>query len=137
MFNKKGLAITTVLTIIAIIAVIAVVAYGIYAFRNGRFPFGGGTGDGDGATEIPIVTEETIQEPVTVDEPQSLLIEIHENKIIYDEDELLLDELEKILQEFENTNFIWTLQDTYRAEKSVYNDVKELLEKLNIVFREN
>ena len=66
-----------------------------------------------------------------------LIIEIHEDRIIFRGNEISLAELEEILRQHNNPEYIWELHDIYQAVKSVYDAVVELLNEHNIVFREN
>jgi hypothetical protein len=63
-----------------------------------------------------------------------LLIEIEEDRIIYDGKEVSLSELEDILREYENTEYVWELRDTRQAVKRVYDEAAQLLDKYNIPF---
>jgi len=121
---------------LVIAAVIVGAAFALNHF--GIWPFGSGIGDGDGegTVESPVTDQDEEQEVIVTERPPSLLIEIRENKVIYDGDEVTLDELETILQKFVDIDEIWTIQDAYRATKSTYDDVKELLVKHDLVFAE-
>jgi len=128
------------------VAVIAAIGIFIFlAWRNGWGPFGRGSEDGSGesnnisqqAEPDPEDPEDSSNIVIPEDEPPLLIIEIRELKIFYDDIELSLEELEEILQKYESSELIWTLHDYYRADKSVYDSVKELFEKLDIVYREH
>jgi hypothetical protein len=127
-------------TKILIVLIVAAVIVGgaLLASHFGLWPFGRGSGDGDGDGTVvsPVNNQEDVQEVEVSELPQSLLIEIREESIIYDNAEISLDDLETILQRYEGVDHAWTLQDTYRADKSTYDSVKNLLEKYDMVFRE-
>lgn len=120
-----------VLVLFLIIAIIAGISY---VLLSGKFSFDFGSSNSDDA--IPVNATVTTKEAEVIEVPPSLLIEIHENNIIYNDEKTSLDELETILQKYENTDDIWILQDTYQASKSTYDEVKELLIKHNFVFGE-
>ena len=131
-----------------VIIIIVVICYFLYAFFNGLWPFGtgGGEGDSDAGVTDNGVTESVI-DVVETNVPQDgdngndielpvLIIEISEDRIIYNENEVSLEELETILLTYGNPDDIWEIHDVYRAEKAVFDEVKQLLQKLDIVFRE-
>jgi len=127
-----------IITTLIVVVLVAGVIYFGYAALNGQWPFSGGTGDGDGEDISPAESiEETSQDVVDAEtHPPILLIEIRESTIIYADEDVTLDELETIFQKHNNSTDIWILQDTYRADKSTYDSVKELLEKWDMVYRE-
>ena len=125
--------------ILIVLIIVAVIVGGVLLANHfGIWPFGSGfgDGDGDGTVNSPVTDQEDTQEVVVSERPPSLLIEIKEDVIIYDDNEVTLDELEAILKKYEGIDYIWTLQDSYRAYKLTYDNVSELLEKYDIVFRE-
>lgn len=128
------------LTKIIVCLVIAAIIVG-GAFLLGHFgiwPFGSGSGDGDGDGTInsPISNPEESQDIIVTERPQTFLIEIKEDKIIFDNDEVSLNEMENILQKYEALDDAWTLEDSYRADKYIYDEVRALLVKYDIIFRE-
>ena len=131
--------------ILICILVAAVIVGGALLLNHfGIWPFGSGIGDGegDGTVDSPITDPDVetdlpdIQDIVVVERPQSLVIEISEEKIMYDGEEISLDDLEAVMQQFENLEDIWTLEDSYRAEKAIYDSVKDLLVKYDMAFKE-
>ena len=128
--------------IIVVLLVAAVIVGGALLLNHfGIWPFGSGVGDGegDGTVDSPITDPEVvpdIQDIEVIERPQSLVIEINEEKIMYNGEEITLDDLEAVLQQFESLEDVWTLEDSYRAEKSVYDNVKDLLVKYDMAFRE-
>ena len=130
--------------IIVCLIIAAVVVGGALLLNHlGVWPFGSGIGDGDGdgTVDSPLTDPEEapevdVQDIEVVERPQSLLIEINEEKIMYNGEEISLDELESVLQQFESLDDIWTLEDSYRADKSIYDEVKDLLVKYDMAFRE-
>ena len=123
----------TLLKIICVIVVVAVAAYCFYAAFNGLFPFGGGDGDGFGV--VSLIDPKDITEPDSVSEPP-LVIEINENRIIYNEDEISFDELEIIIKKYGNDEYGWTIRDVYRADKDTFDKVRGLLANNDIFFAE-
>jgi len=125
-------------TKIVVILIIAAVVVGGLLLANyfGLWPFGRGSGDGDGTMDSPVTDLENTEDVEVVERPPSLLIEIREDEILYDNNVIGLGDLENILQEYQGSDYVWTLQDTYRADKSTYDDVKNLLERYDMVFRE-
>jgi len=65
-----------------------------------------------------------------------LIIEINENKIIFNEKEISLTDLEQIILEYNKPDSIWELHDIHQATKTIYDEVTDLLKKHDIVFRE-
>jgi len=130
--------------IIICLVVAAVIVGGALLLNHfGIWPFGSGIGDsdGEGTVDSPITDPEEapeidLEDLIVVERPQSLVIEINEEKIMYNDEEITLDDLEALLQQFEGLEDIWTLEDSYRAEKAVYDSVKDLLVKYDMAFRE-
>lgn len=112
-------------------AIVAAVGYGAFAFLNEMWPFYGGDG---GA--IPVLGPLLVDEQIEVEQPPSLVIEIHEDRIVYDGDEISLDELEAILVQFQDIEHVWILQDVFMAEQATWTSVTELLRARNAVFAE-
>ena len=110
----------------------AVVVGGVYFIRQR----GAGAGGNGGIIPVMSVQEDT-SETHTPNTPPSILIEVHEDRIMYNEYEISLEELEIVLFQFQNTEDIWELNDAFRANKSTFDDVRTLLRKHNITFVEN
>jgi len=123
------LAIFKVLPVIAVAALV----YCAIAYFNGLFPFGGGDGEGIG---VSLIDPKYVVDHESVSEPPSLVIEIHENRIIYNGEEISLDELEIIIAKYSGDEYGWTILDVYRADKDTFDKVKELLANNNIFFAE-
>lgn len=121
------------------IAVIVVIGYLVFAFFTGSFPFGTGLGDGDGeAIESEYATaqeEPEIEEPDIIEEPPSLIIEISEDRIIYEGEEISIEDLEKILRRYAYIQDIWEIHDVYRADRATYERVRELFRTHDVVYR--
>jgi len=123
-----------ILKVIVVCAVVAAVGYGIYAAVNGTWPFSMGEGGGTIPVTIPQLQDDP---PVVVAEiPQTLYIRIYEERILYDDAEISMAELEEVLLRYRDNDDTWLLQDAFRASNTVYNDVRELLIRLNISFAE-
>ena len=78
----------------------------------------GGLGE-DGGAEIPVIR-----------------IEIHEDRIVFDGDEILLEELEEIIRANSDLDIAWELLDAYQAVRAVYSEVVEMLTRHGIAFIE-
>ena len=126
---------------------IAAVGYFLFAGLSGLWPFwpgdgdgyGDGDGDGTGTAIVSVVDSDDTEhaaEPEPAGDPPSLVIEIHEDKIIYDGEEISLYELEDILKRHESGEHGWTLRDAYRADKDTFDRVRELLADNGIFFAE-
>ena len=122
------------------VAVVVAIGYLVYAFFAGLFPFGGMEhGDGEAvAPEYATVYEEPeIEEPdIIMEEPPSLIIEISEDRIIYDGEEISIEDLEEVLRRYANTQDIWELHDVYRADRATYERVRELLRTHDVAYRQ-
>ena len=79
---------------------------------------GGGLGE-DGGVEVP-----------------GIRIEIHEDRIVFDGNDILLEELEEIIRANSDLDIAWELRDAYQAARAVYSEVVELLTKHGIAFIE-
>ena len=112
-------------------AVVAAIGYGAFAFLNEMWPFSAGEG---GA--IPVLGTMFVDEQGDAEQPPSLVIEVHEDRIVYDGDEISLEDLEEILVQFQNVEEIWTLQDVFRADQATWASVRDLLRAHNVVFAE-
>ena len=122
------------------IAVVVVVGYLIYAYIAGAFPFGD-TGHGDGEIEAPAYIEieekpEIDDEPDITTQPPSLVIEISEDRIIYNDEVISLEDLEEVLRRYAIYADIWELHDVYRADRATYESVRELLRRHDVVYRQ-
>lgn len=160
MKESKGFVLFNWLIIIAAIT-LAILGYLVYAFFAGKFPFGGvgSGGNGNSGSEFSLSQQETsesvnsvvsedIDEPViandivdsdnsaVADTPPSLLIEVREDRISYDNKEISIEELEEIFAKYNTDENIWILEDTYHADKSTYSEVLELLNKYGFAFQE-
>ena len=129
------------------VAVVVIALYLIYAFFTGTFPFG--AGHGENVVDMPahsIIEEEqeiaeepeaeVVDEPETIEELPSLIIEISEDRIIFDGEELSLEDLEEILRRYASAQDIWGLHDVYRADRATYESVRELLRRHDVIYRE-
>ena len=120
---------------------VVVIGYLIYAFITGAFPFGA-NGQGQGEVIAPEYSQEEEEEPKMVEEeppveePPSLIIEISEDRIIYDGEVISLGELEEVLRRYASIADIWELHDVYRAHRATYESVRELLRRHDIAYRE-
>jgi len=133
-------------TVLLIIIIIAAILLAIAHF-GGFFPFGSGNGNGDGEGNgdgAVVVTDDYDQPPENEDvdvetpaEPQVTLIEIYEDRIIFDGDEVTLDELSTILENSQGSDEAWILRDALRADMATFDDVRELLRTHQIPFAEN
>ena len=123
---KKGI-IKKILLVCFIAAVIA----GVLFFVNTR-GLGLGSGNGLISSEEEVISDILEQEETTI--PPLLLIEIREDRIYYNDIEVTLSELEAIL--IANLDDIWEIYDAYRAYRITFENVRELLTRLDIVFRE-
>lgn len=112
-------------------AVVAAIGYGAFAFLNEVWPFTAGEG---GA--IPVIGTMIADEQVDVEQPPSLVIEIHENRIVYDGDEISLEDLDAILVRFQDVDEIWTLQDAFMADQATWASVADLLRAHGVIFAE-
>ena len=134
-----------------VILAIAVVAYLLYAFVSGLFPFGGmGSGDGTGDASAIIVVDEpevieeldaadetvAVEEVEIAEETPSLVIEISEDRLIFNDEVVTFDELEEILRRYAGTEDIWELHDVFRADRATYERVRELLRMHDVVYRQ-
>ena len=122
---------------LAIIIIVVVVLSITHCGGDGGFPFVGSSGEGEG---VVFVFAEDSQLPDNVyfpDEIPITLIEIHEDRIIYDNDEITLDELSVILARFRGTEYTWTLTDAFRADKATFDSVRELLRENYLPVAEN
>jgi len=117
--------------LIAVIACVGVVAAVIYGFVTGRISLG----DGGGGI-IPVTAMVTTPENEVADAPDTLVIEIHESRIVHDGEEISLDELDEIVARYAGGNSIWVLQDAFRANNATFNQVRTLLREHNIIFAE-
>ena len=125
--------------IVICLVIAAFVVGGAYLLSNfGIWPFGRGRGEGtgDGTVDSPVNNQSEIHDEAVIERPQSFLIEIREDKIVYNGEEVSLNELEIILQQFKDLEEIWILEDSYRADKFIYDEVKNLLERYKIIFKE-
>lgn len=112
-------------------AVVAAIGYGAFAFLNEMWPFSAGEG---GA--IPVLGTMFADEHADAEQPPSLVIEIYEDRIMYDGEEVSLEDLEAILRQFQEIDEIWTLQDTFRADQATWANVRDLLRAQNVIFAE-
>jgi len=118
-----------IVCLIVCVGAAAVIGYGIV---SGRITL---RGDGEGGI-LPVVVTMTAPEDAVVVGPSSLLIEIHEELILYNSEEISLDELEAILERYSDTDDIWVLQDAFRADNFTFNSVRDLLRAHNMIFVE-
>ena len=116
-----------------LVAAIAIGGYLLAANHFNIFPFGG-TGHGDGEGVIPAF--QIIDEVDVTIEPPSFIIEIREDRIIYNNVEVTLDDLDEILRRYANVADTWELHDALHASRAVYEEVRELLRTHDILFRE-
>ena len=65
-----------------------------------------------------------------------LIIKIINSRIILDGDDISLNELEDLLLLYIDSEYVWELHDTHQAVKSVYDDIVELFNKYNVIYRE-
>ena len=137
MFSKKRLA-----KIALFAALIVVIGYLAYAFFTGMFPFGGaGHGDGEAEAEAPAYIEleeesEIVDEPDIVIEPPPPVIEISEDRIIFNGEEISIEDLEEVLRRYAGLEEVWELHDIYRADRATYEKVRELLRTHDIAYRQ-
>jgi len=110
-------------------AVVTAIGYGAFAFLSDMWPFNAGEGG-----VIPVLGTMLVDE--NAQQPPSLVIEIHEDRILYDGNEISLDALEAILIQFEEADEIWTLQDAFMADQATWASVRDLLRARNVVFAE-
>jgi len=120
--------------IAAPVVVICAIGVLLYLGISGRWRFGS---DGDDGGLIPVFAVQDTPDVDDGERPPSLLIGIHEGRIIFDEEDVSLYELEEILLEFQDSGDVWQLQDIFRASNAVFNDVRDLLRSKNITFVEN
>ena len=137
MFSKSLKKLTK---IVLLVAIVAIIAYLIYAFIAGVFPFGG-AGHGEAEVEAPAYVAieeepETAEEPDIVTQPPSLVIEISEDRIIYDGEVISLEDLEEVVRKFAGIEDIWELHDVYRADRATYESVRDLLRTHDVAYRE-
>jgi hypothetical protein len=131
----------------------AIFAVGIAIYLGIALLFGFGIG-GDGA--IPAVYDQLPEVPETADEPDETLIvinedrindddsadiffpliEVFENRIIFDGTDISLEELEDILIEHGDTDHVWELLDAHQAVMTVYTAVVDMLQRHSITFVE-
>ena len=69
-------------------------------------------------------------------EPPSSLIKIHNDKILYEDEEISLERLEEILLKYKDNEYIWEIRDVFQADKSTFDSVIDILKKLNMIFAE-
>ena len=129
-----------------LVAVIVVIGYLIYAFIAGVFPFRGavlGENEGEAPTYIAIEEEPDIDDEPDIDEepditidPPSLVIEISEDRIIFDGEVISLEDLEEVLRRYASDEDIWELHDVYRADRATYESVRELLRTHDVAYRQ-
>ena len=122
--------------LIVVITAVIIGAYLLFANFRGLFPFGGG-GAGEGAVAGEI--SEYIQPPEPdepIEPPPVLLIEIREDRIYHDGNEVTPEALEEILSNHARPEDIWELHDTHRAHRETFENVREILRRLDVVFRE-
>jgi len=70
------------------------------------------------------------------DGDELLIIEIIENRIIFNNEDITLTELESIILEYIDSNYVWEIHDTHKASKAVYDDVIDLFNENGVAFRE-
>ena len=70
------------------------------------------------------------------DGDRPLVIEIIDNRILFDGKDISIVELESLILLYIEHDYIWELHDTHQAVKTVYDDVVELFNKHDIAFRE-
>ena len=87
-------------------------------YENDEAEENGGLGE-DGGVEIP-----------------AIIIEIHEDRIIFDGDEIYLEDFEEIVRANSGLDIAWVLSDAHQASRVVYNDVVEVLNRHGIAFTE-
>jgi len=117
---------------LTIAAVIVVVGYVIFIAGTGPFSRGN--------TIIPtfheVYSTPTPEVPESLERPPSLMIEIREDRIVYNYEEVSLAALEAVLVEFGNLEDIWILKDAFHADKYTYDKVRALLTELTVLFAE-
>ena len=112
-------------------ALVAAVGYGAFAFLNEIWPFYGGDGG-----VIPVLGTMLAEEQAEAEQPPSLVIEIHEDRIVYDGDHISLDDLDAVLVQFQDIDEVWILQDTFMADQATWAIVVDLLRIRNVTFAE-
>jgi len=65
-----------------------------------------------------------------------LIIEIIEDRIIFDGDDISIVELEALLISYVEHEYVWEIHDVHQAVKAVYDNVVALFNKHNIAYRE-
>ena len=126
---KKGI-IKKILLICFIAVIIGIV---FFAISRGR-----GSGGNGLISDIfeydEVISHDTQEEHEEVIESPLLIIEIHEDRIYYNNIEVTLYELEEIL--IANSDDTWEVYDAYRAHRTTFEAVTELLTRFDIFFRE-
>lgn len=111
----------------AILAVLAVLF-------GGRFGLNWGAGEGTNETSSNDLTTNSTASTQAVAKT-NLVVEVREDKIIYDGNEVSLDEFRGVLQELDNSKYSWELRNNH-AIKAPYDQVKALFAEYDVAFEE-
>ena len=135
---------------LAVVLALVVAAYLLIAFFSGLFPFGsmGAGEESENASaifeadepevveELDITDETDVAEEEIAEETLQLVIEISEDRIVFNDEVITYDELEEILRRYASIESTWELHDVFRADRATYERVRELLRTHDIAYRQ-
>jgi len=111
----------------AVLAVLAVLFGGRFGLNwGGDWGIGGNSGNNLNGNDA-VSSQDSVK--------PSLIIEVNEDRIIYDGKEVSLDELRSLILERNKSGYIWELQNNH-AVKAPYDQVKALLTECDVIFAE-